>query len=67
MVAFFQNIFVILSGPLGVAIVMIFLIKGIIMSMREHRLAPFETALIGGGAFYGLAWIGATVLQSATG
>lgn len=67
MVAFLQSIFAMLSGPIGIALVGIFLIKGIFSSMREHRLAPVENAIIGGGAFYAVAWIMSTVMQGAGG
>lgn len=67
LIGFFQNIFAILSGPLGIAIVGIFLVVGILNSIRERRLAPAEAALIGGGAFYGISWIMNSVMQGAAG
>lgn len=67
LITFLQNIFTILSGPLGVAIVGAYIIKGIFGSMRQHRLDPFENALIGGGAFYAIAWIMSAVLPASGG
>lgn len=60
--AFFQGIFALLTGVLGISIVGILIGLGILESMRERRLAPVEIAIVGGGAFYSLAWIMSTVL-----
>lgn len=67
MIAFFQTVFAMLVGPLGIGIVGILLVKGIIESMRHHRLFEAECAFVGGAAFYGLSWIINNWLMAAVG
>lgn len=67
LVAFAQSIFTLLSGPLGISIVGAYLIWGIFESIEERRKGPFIHALVGGAAFYSVAWIMSTVMQGATG
>lgn len=63
LVGFAQNIFTMLSGPLGVAIVGAYLIWSIFESIEERRKGPFVHALVGGAAFFSVAWIMSNVLQ----
>lgn len=67
MIAFFQMVFAQFTGIIGISIVGILLGKGIIESMRHHRMFEAECAIIGGAAFYGLAWIISNWLSAATG
>lgn len=67
MESFLQAIFTALTGPIGIALVGIFLVKGIMQSIQEHRLLPAEIAIVGGGAFYSVAWIVSTWLQAGGG
>lgn len=67
LVAFATNVFTLLQGPLGISIIGAYLIFSIIESIEERRKAPFVHALVGGAAFYSVAWIMATVMQGAGG
>ncbi len=67
MEAFLQNLFTLLSGPLGIAVIGILLVWGIFETIMHRRAGPVMWAIIGGGAFYAIAWIMATVLGGAGG
>jgi hypothetical protein len=67
MTAFLQGLFTLLTGPLGIAVIGILLIWGIFETIMHRRAGPVMWAIIGGGAFYAVAWIVANVLQAAGG
>lgn len=60
---FFQGLFTLISGPLGIAIVGIFLAYGILEAIAHRSMRPVMWPLFGGSAFYGLSWILSTVMQ----
>ena len=60
---FFQALFALLSGPLGIAIVSCILVWGILESIGHKRLGPVIWAICGGAAFYAIPWIMTTVMQ----
>lgn len=61
--SFFQNLFTLLSGPLGIAIVGVLLAYGLLEAIAHRSMRPIAWPLIGGGAFYALAWVISSVLQ----
>jgi hypothetical protein len=61
--AFFQGIFTLLSGAIGVAIVGILLIIGVVESVNHKSMRPFLAAMVGGGAFYAIPWLMSVVMQ----
>lgn len=65
--AFFQQVFTLLSGVVGISIVGIILVIGVLEAARHRRMEPFIAALIGGAAFYAIPWIMSTVMQGGPG
>jgi hypothetical protein len=61
--AFFQGLFTLLSGPMGIAIVGVLLVYGLLEAIGHRSMRPIVWPLFGGAAFYAVSWIMSTVMQ----